>query len=63
MKKITIIIEDDDKYKPLSSLDFSYPQRDNYDPCEHCNVRNNPNWSGFCNCSLPYLYGKNRITC
>ena len=39
---------------------FSYE-----DPCKGCpnNPRNNPNASGVCNCALPYMSGKQRITC
>ena len=34
-----------------------------YDPCAACsnNPMNNPFASGFCNCVLPYMYGRCRV--
>ena len=53
IKKITIEF-DEDWQAPYNLVQ---PQG-YYDPCEHCmnNPKNNPNASGFCNCSLPDLY-------
>ncbi len=35
------------------------------DPCATCpnNPVNNPYASGVCNCVIPYMYGKYKITC
>lgn len=58
---MNIIIDIPDK--DLSGFFFNEQTYDN--PCERCmnNPKNNPNASGFCNCALPYMSGKQRITC
>ena len=52
MKKITIIVDDEDSFSG-NILNNIY-----YNPCENCmnNPKNNPNASGICCCSLPDLY-------
>jgi hypothetical protein len=34
-----------------------------YDPCENCSNHPKKGGSGMCHCTLPYLYGKYKITC
>ena len=47
-------------YYPLPNLPIredNLPAKDyRYNPCENCPVRKDPNWNGFCYCTLPYIY-------
>lgn len=42
--------------------DFNFPKKtlqENAsidDPCKNCTVKNNPNWNGMCQCTIPYYY-------
>lgn len=27
-----------------------------YNPCDNCSVRQNPNWNGICQCTLPCMF-------
>lgn len=68
MKKITITVKEEDYFDPQKiTITINNPVRNNWlydtyydlngynDPCYYCgnNPKNNPNASGFCNCSLP----------
>jgi len=44
-------------YYPLPNLPIrenNLPAKDynRYNPCDNCPVRRNPNWNGFCHCTL-----------
>ena len=69
MKKRTIIIIEEEEDKQLEFDDW-YKDYNNgwdlkpYHPCTNCpnNPSNNPYATGFCCCSLPYLYNPTCIT-
>ena len=63
--RITIDIPTDECIDELKYFNSRQQLNDAYmaDPCKQC--PNNPKngGSGICNCTLPYMYGPNRVTC
>jgi hypothetical protein len=49
-------------YKPYNPY-WSQDNYDNGDPCKNCSNNPKNGGSGVCNCTLPYYYGKGKITC
>ncbi|MBD3216559.1 MAG: hypothetical protein GF311_28350 [Candidatus Lokiarchaeota archaeon] len=46
--------------KKLNDLEQFLPKQNYYDPCKNCS--NNKEFFSVCNCTLPYMHGKYRIT-
>lgn len=70
--KITIEFDDNDINRVTKQQEMMPPVNDiphtmgeMYDVCKNCpNRPGGPNnKSGFCNCTLPYMYGPFRVTC
>ncbi|MDR0675545.1 MAG: hypothetical protein LBF97_00690 [Elusimicrobiota bacterium] len=69
MKRKIIYIEEEDDGSEFQKWPTIFPYKTYtndipFNPCERCsnNPKNNSAASGFCHCTLPYLYGPNRIT-